>query len=228
MEVMMNSIMPDLQFLESVIKMPLMRLPVRSTVVTVKDGRVLISPGSKVSREELANLGTVTDIVAPNLFHCAGVPKAAEVFNSAKLWVAEGGRDAKVKIKWSGELNETQWPYQEELPVLQLKGMPLLSEYLFFHKKSRTLIVADLCFNMVNQSGLGSWLILSLFGTYNQFGVSKFFLKFVKDKLAFEKSLGHVFAWNFDNIVVGHGANINGGGRELLLRALKKRGFEPK
>lgn len=220
--------MSDLVFYETELKMPLMRLPVRSTLVSLATGKVLLSPGSKLSVERLREMTGVTDIVGPSLFHCAGVPKAGAVHPAAKLWAAPGGRERKPKTNWSGELTKEVWPYQEELPFVVMDGMPEVAEAVFIHKKSRSLIVCDLCFNMRGIKGIGPRIILGLFGTYDRFGVSRFFARFIKDKSAFEKSLNVLFSHDFDNIIVGHGANVTGGGRELLLRGLAERGLKPR
>ncbi|MBK8202485.1 MAG: hypothetical protein IPK68_09305 [Bdellovibrionales bacterium] len=218
----------DLIFLESVKKMPLMNLPVRSTFVPLKAGSILISPGSCLDLHQLKKIKEVTDLVAPNLFHCAGVPKASSVFPSAKKWAPVGGKISKPEITWSDELSSVHWPYQEDLPMIQLKGNSKINEVAFFHKGSKSLIVADLCFNLIDAKGIGSWIILNLFGTYRRLAMSKFFAQFIDDKAAFNESLTELFSFDFENIIVGHGENLFGNGKDKLLKALKERDFAPK
>lgn len=220
--------MGELVFLESNKKMPLMTLPVRATYVPLQMGGVLLSPGSGLTRDQLKKINIVTDIVAPNLFHCAGIKNACSVFPNAKRWAVQGAKETKPDVPWTDVLSEGKWPYQNELEVIPLMGIPDVNESVFFHKESKSLIVTDLCFNMDNVSGIGAWLILSLFGTYKKFAVSKYFIKFVRDKKAFEESLAKIFALQFDNIVVSHGANIVGSGKDKLLFALRDRGINPK
>lgn len=217
--------MNDMVFFESSLKMPLMPLPVRTPLITLSGGKVLLSPGSRLQADQYRKMDGVTDIVAPNLFHCAGVPKAAQKLPQAKLWVVQGGLSAKPDIKWSAEMTEKNWPYMEELPYVAIGGMPAFNEAVFVHKKSRSLLVTDLCFNMQDVHGFGPWLILSLFGTYRKLGVSRFFLKYVKDRAAFTKSLEVLFSYDFDNIIVSHGDNLTGGGRGQLLKAFQERGI---
>lgn len=217
--------MNELSFLESVKSMPLMNLPVRSTVVRLKSGSILISPGSRLKPEQLQSLKSVTDIVAPNLLHTAGVPQASEIFPEARTWGAPGARNAKKKIAWYTELSVDKWPYQNELTMIPVRGMPSISEMVFIHQKSRSLIVTDLCFNMVDQEGLGPKLILSMFGTYKKFGISKLFLSRLKDKSAFKKSMDEILRHDFENIIVSHGHNVIGHGRNLFKKALEERGY---
>jgi len=220
--------MTDIVDFETLLKMPLMQLPVRTPLISLANAKVLVSPGSRLRPEQLQKMAGATDIIAPNLFHCAGVPKAAAALPQAKLWVVQGGMAAKPDIPWSAELTESAWPYTDELPFVAIGGMPAFNEAVFIHKKSKSLIVSDLCFNMRDVRGFGSWLILNLFGTYRKLGVSRFFMKFVKDREAFTKSMEELFSYDFDNIIVSHGDNVMGGGRRRLLEALQERGIRPK
>lgn len=217
--------MKSLRFIESEIRMPLMTLPVRSTLVSVRGLEILISPGSKIPIETYDPAWPVGDIVASNLLHCAGVPRAAKAYPKARIWGVEGAQQQRRNIAWTKMISPETWPYQNELPVIPLQGLPKVNEVVFVHLSTKTLIVTDLCFNMTDSKGWGARLILSLFGTYQRFAVSKFFCKYIVDKVAFKKSLDEIFAYDFDNIVLSHGQNIMGEGKEKLQKALLERGF---
>lgn len=216
-----------LTFIETEVKMPLMSLPVRTPLVKTAAGVIMISPGSRITPEIYSQHSGVTDIVGPNLFHCAGVPAAAVAYPKAKKWGVQGARLAKHEISWDEELTPVNWPYQQELAVVCTSGMPKVNEAVFIHHETKSLIVSDLCFNMTDRGGFGAWIILSLFGTYQKFAVSKFLLKFIKDKPAFEKSLAEIYSFNFENIIVSHGQNIQGNAKNVLLKALAERGLHP-
>ena len=79
----------------------------------------------------------------------------------------------------------------------------------------------------MDSKGIGAWIILNLFGTYKKLATSKFFLKFMNDKSAFEKSLSLIFSLDFDNVILAHGSNIIGNGEEKLRSALAERGLKP-
>ncbi len=215
-----------MKFVESRLKMPLMELPVRSVLVETKGaGAVFFSPGSKISQTQFDELGHVTDLVAPNFFHCGGIKKSAARFRDAKKWGPPGVTAARPDIAWSAELTEETWSYQDELPLIFLEGAPKLNEVVFVHRPSKSLIVSDLCFNLVDSEGIGAWLILTLFGTYRKFGVSRLLAQVVRDRGLFEKSLQKLLSYDFDNIIVSHGHNVMGNGKALLQRALQDRGL---
>lgn len=150
-----------ISYLDSVVRLPLLPLPVRTPVVHLAGADILISPGSQLTQAQLTSAG----------------------------------------------------------------GMAKVREVLFLHKASRTLIVTDLCFNLLDARGLGARFILGLFGTYARFGVSRLYLRFVTDRARFEESLRKLFAWEFDHIAVSHGRLVEGSGRARLLAALQERGL---
>ena len=215
----------DLTLIHSVVKMPLMPLPVTSVAVKLKSGTVLISPGSQLTDEQLKNLSNVTDLVASNALHSAGIPKANAAHPNANVWGVPGLEKRKPEMKWTHVLKEGQWKYQEELPAIFVKGAPAIKEVVFYHKPSKSLIVTDLCFNMTKVSGFGAWIILNLFGTYKKFGVSKFFARYIKDKAAFESSLKEILAYDFDKIIVSHGEIVTDNAKEKLRQAMALRGL---
>lgn len=222
----MSKKLQDFIFLESIIKMPLMELPVRSVYWRSTDRGVLFSPGSQLSQEQLKALPLVTDIVAPSLFHGGGVIKASGIYPKAQLWGPQGIAKRKPQVNWAKELLPTQWPWQEEFTLLPIEGMPHVNECVFVHKGSRTLIVADLCFNLTGYHNLGAKLILSAFGTLNRFGTSRFFTAQIKNKDLFLQSIKKLFTHDFDALIVSHGLNVESGAKELLQRSLAERGFK--
>lgn len=203
-----------------------MFLPIKMILVRTRSGVVLISPVPEIKlfKEQIDEFGKVTDIVAPNLLHNLGIKSAQKLYPDAKVWGVKG-YDSKIpEINWQ-ELNSETWTYKEELPLVEIKGMPKINEVVFLHPQSESLIVTDLCFNYIDGKGLGYWLMFKMFGTYRRFGVSRLYLSMVANKEAFKQSLQEVFSKDFDNLIIPHGQNFNGGGREKLIDAFKERGF---
>ncbi len=217
------SSLKNIRFIETIKRMPLMDLPVRTTIVDIESARILISPGSVVSDADYRSLGEVTDIVIPNLFHTGGLGRALLFFPKAKVWLCPGADKAKNRVQNFTELNVKNWPYQDKLSLHFLEGAPKINEVVFVHRDSRSLIVTDLFFNLLQVRGLGSWIILHLFGTYRKFAMSKFFYSYVKDKQKFVDSLKRVMAEDFAHIIVSHGDNIESDAKGVMRQALLER-----
>ncbi len=214
-----------LKFIEVEIQMPLMKLPVRTSLIELERARVLLSPASTLTEAQLRDAGEVTDIIAPNLFHTAGMKSAAAVHPRARLWGPVGIKEKLPELSWHGVLGVDAWPYDDELRHVALRGMPGFNESVFLHQRSRVLLVSDLAFNLEESRGIGAWLILSVFGTYRRFGVSRLFLRAVKDRAAFLESLQRIAALDFAHVAPAHGRVVSEEAKGKLLGALRERGY---
>lgn len=209
-----------LEFVEHTARMPLMQLPVRTVFATVPDGRVLLSPAASMTE-----FGSgVTDIVAPTLFHLGGMAKAAQAHPKARVWGTPGCREKQKNVKFTGILGVDAWPHTDAMPWFPIEGMPKVAEGAFLHRPSKSLLTSDLAFNITDARGFGSWVILSMFGTYRKFGVSRMFLKLVKDRAAFDASIAKIVALDFEHLVPSHGHVVVNDGRSKLNEGLRARG----
>jgi hypothetical protein len=211
----------DIKLFNAVLKMPLVKLPITTSLITVPTGKILLSPHPSMTITELQSMGNITDIVAPNLFHHLGIQNAVAAHPTAKLWSTKGLEEKRKDIIWGDFLAENTWPYQEELITINIAGVPKINEFLFLHKKSKTLFVTDFCFNILDDSGFGGWLLYNIFGTYKRFAISKIFIKSIANKESFQEFLKTLFSFEFDNIVMSHGYNIKGEGKAKLRAALE-------
>ncbi len=210
-------------FIEDVAKMPLMKLPVRSTVVEVGTGRVLFSPGSMMSDAQLEGAGEVTDIVAPSLWHTDGGPRAAKVHPKARLWGPPGIRAKHPGHPWF-VLGEDPWPHVSELQLVPIAGMPKVREHALYHVASRSLLIVDLAFNIVDPKGLGARMVLQLLSdAYRRFAVSRMFMMLVKDRRAFTASLAPIAQLDIARVVPAHGDVVETDAKDRLLAALRER-----
>lgn len=219
--------MSDIIYFDSKMKMPLMELPLRSTIIKYKNEVIIISPIDFTASQidEIKKMGTVTTIIAPSLFHHIFVKRIHKIFDSAKIFCVKGLETKRADIKWDGIIDPSNWRFKDEIELILVEGMPKVNEALFLHKPTKTLIVVDLVFNLINARGLGSFIILSLFGTYQKLGISRFFMMLIKDRAAFIKSMQTVLNYDFQKIIMCHGEVINDNGKSVLTHALKARGF---
>ena len=88
---------------------------------------------------------------------------------------------------------------------MPLAGCPPLSEVLFLHAESRTLLCGDLLFNVRHPATWATKLLLSLMGTNGRFAASRLLRRYTKDRRALAASLEPIFAWDFGRVLPGHG-----------------------
>ena len=136
-------------------------LPLRMTVLVDHGELTLVSPIA-IDDElatKLAELGPVRTLLAPNLLHHNHVAAAKERYPDAQVLAAPGLAEKRADIEFDGTL--ATGPLSDELEAILIEGAPKLSEVVFLHRPSRTLVVTDLVFNIEDASGM-SWLVLSV------------------------------------------------------------------
>ena len=81
-----------------------------------------------------------------------------------------------------------------------------VSEVVFLHRPSRTLILTDLAFNMVRLDGPYQRAAWRLFGVPASFGPSRTARLFLlRDRTVVNRFVEQVSAWRFDRMIVTHG-----------------------
>jgi glyoxylase-like metal-dependent hydrolase (beta-lactamase superfamily II) len=221
-----------MMFFESQVSVvPGVRLPVRSTLIQLSSGAVLISPIDFSDRQiqSIRDLTPVTDIVAPNLFHHKWLQRAQIKFPGSKFWGPPGLKEKFPDVPLTKTLTEDVWPYKDELELVFLKGAAQANECVFFHKSSKTLIVTDLCFNLQAPKGFLAPIVLRLMRTYKRFAVSTLWNRMVTDKALFYESLKKLLALDFETIVMSHGdilrSTAEASAKQRLEASLSERGL---
>jgi hypothetical protein len=123
-------------------------------------------------------------------------------------------------LRFDGELSdepEEEWRGQIEQHLFC--GAPALSEVVFFHPATQTLILTDLAFNIPLQVAEKSPLFRWLWDV-GHFGPHRFVRRRgIRDRQAAQKSVRRILDWNFDRIIVSHGEVLENGGREKFAAA---------
>ena len=150
----------------------------------------------------LAELGEVTHLVSPNLFHHFHLNAAKSRYPNATVWGSEGlERKTGVRVDQTLKAGEL-WPGIE---VMAIDGMPKFREYVLFHRLSGTLIATDLVFNKPHGHNFATRTFFRVFGTYGKFAVSRLFKSMIKDKASFSASCRALFELPIERIVMAHG-----------------------
>lgn len=122
--------------------------PTRMAVVRLDDGGLwLWSPialSAEIEREVRA-LGPVRHLVSPNKLHHLFLGQWKAKFPDARLWGTPSTVARFGKLGFSGTLTDvppSDWAGQ--IDQYYFDNSPFLDELIFFHRKSRTAIIADL------------------------------------------------------------------------------------
>lgn len=196
-------------------------LGTRMTVLDSGQGLVLYSPTpiDDALAEQIESEGEVRWIVAPSLFHHLFAKAAKARWPEARL-LAAPGLDAKVRELGSdGELGpEAPDEWGDGIATHPIGGMPKLNEVALLHRPSRTLVVADFLFNVV-EAGWWTRTFLGLTGGYGGPRQSRVLRSSVKDREATKRSRDVLLDWDFDTVTMCHGSVIETGGKDALASA---------
>ncbi|MEM9281855.1 MAG: hypothetical protein AAGA96_08520 [Verrucomicrobiota bacterium] len=195
----------------------------RMTVLRGSEGRILVWSPIPISPEvidQLKALGGPFVFVFQNKLHDNHFDEYFEPFSDS-IFVAPS-RLLDGREDWPLTDLSDRPELLDGIEINEVGGMPKLEEHAFFHAETRTLIFADLFFNMERPAkGMGRWLC-ALADIGGEPRPSRLFRSFIADEAAFTSSLHQILKWDFDRIIPGHGEMIETGGKEVLKRAMAR------
>lgn len=222
---MLTPIADDLWAFEEDLRLPGIRLPSRTVVVRLSDGRVMIHSPLAIDdarARAIEAIGEPSLLVAPSCVHFLFLKKAMDRWPSARVLGAPG-LEKKVRGLAFEPLPQSGAPevLAGDLAVRRVEGFPYIGEHVFFHEKTRTLVCTDLVFNIHEARGLGLPIFLRLVGAWKKLAQSRFWRFLARDRAAAAASVADVLAWPFERIVMAHGDVVEADGRDRLASALR-------
>lgn len=206
--------------------------PTRMTVVRLCNGDLWChSPTALTAalKAELDRLGPVRHLVSPNKLHYAFISSWSQAYPHAIAWASPGVRERaarqKMAAKFDSDLTDEAPPdWANDIDQLIFRGSRLLEEVVFFHRKSRTLLLADLIenFELKKVPWQFRWLI-RLGGCFDPDGKAPLDLRmtFHRHKAEARRYLERMLAWNAQTIIFSHGGWYRDNGSAELQRAFR-------
>ena len=125
--------------------------PTRMVVARLRDGGLWVwSPiGLTPALErQVAALGRVAHLVSPNKLHHLFLGEWKRAYPAAVLWGPASTQRKRADLEFAEALTDDAPPaWRDEIAQCWFRGSPLLDEIVFFHRPSRTAILADLSEN---------------------------------------------------------------------------------
>jgi hypothetical protein len=183
----------------------------RMVVVRLPGGDLWIHSPAR-HRPDLDQLGRPRYVVAASNLHGH---LHMQHYADLELFSAPGLERKRKDLAFAGRLGDAPDPrWAETIDQVAFRGHRLLTEIVFLHKPSGTLIVGDLVWNVTPEMPLSARL-------WARTGVrpTPAFRLAIRDKAAARESLERILAWDFDRIAVGHGEMVETGGRGALRSA---------
>ena len=199
----------------------------RMTVMRLTNGGLVVHSPTRLdiaSQEEFQKLGPIVAIIAPSWWHDLYLREYLGAYPDARLY------GAPTLIRWNrslpfaevlGDLAPLLW--KDEIDQVHVQGIGLfLDEIVFYHRRSRSLIVADLLFNLSEKDAwitrtMGSLVI----GPFPGCRFARLYRPAVTDRRRMRTAVERILDWDFDQIIVGHGAVVENRGKEVFRTAFR-------
>ncbi len=194
----------------------------RMTVVRLRDGGLFVhcpAPLSAALQAEVDALGPVKAVVASSLFHHLGVKSWIDAYPRAIYCACPGLEKKRSDLRWDRVLGDTPEPaWAGELDQVFFAARTMENEVVFCHRASRTLVCADIVFNLSEHPSRLTRVVAFLMGNRRP-GATWLEHIMMRDRAAAREQIGRMLAWDFDRIVLSHGPLLHTGGHEVLRRA---------
>ena len=174
--------------------------------------------------EEISRLGRLHHLVAPNKLHHLFLSDWAHAWPDALLYAPPGLARKRADLRFHASLSDAPEPaWAADIDQVIFRGSFALEEVVFFHRRSRTLIVADLI-QKFEPASLGAFhrTVMRLDGMLGPDGSTprEWRLSFWNRRPA-RAALRKALDWDPERIVIAHGSWVRSGGREALARSLR-------
>lgn len=204
--------------------------PTRMTVVRLADGDLWChSPVAldDALRSQIEALGRVRHLVSPNKIHYAHIGAWQRAWPDTVAWASPGVRERAasqhIDVQFQQDLADAAPPaWQGQIEQLIFRGSRFMQEVVFFHRASRTLILADLIENF-EPSRMSPWwrLMMRLGGCADPDGKLPIDLRmtFLGRKSIARACRERMLAWQPQRILLAHGRCYLRDGTAELRRA---------
>jgi hypothetical protein len=212
---------------------PLLRMPFPTRMTAIRIGRELFihspTPLTAELKVEIAAIGDPAWIIGPNRIHYWWIPEWCDAYPDAVTYLAPrimdqaGGRLDRVSHRCRPLADRSGYAWDGTIDTLPVHGN-FMSEVVFFHRPSRTLVLTDMIENFEPQKlGMFFRVLTWLVGVHHPDGKMPrdmrltFRARAAELRAAVELMIG----WDPARIILAHGRWYERDGADELRRAFR-------
>ncbi|MGN6516611.1 MAG: DUF4336 domain-containing protein, partial [Rhizomicrobium sp.] len=168
-------------------------------------------------------LGPVAHIVSPNKIHHLYMGEWQDAYPSAKLYASPGLEKKRMDLRFEATLGDSPPAvWAADIDQVEMGGSAFLTEIVFFHRKSRTAIFADLIENFRPDwfKGWKGWLA-RLDGIVMPYGGAPREWRFTFKKKIARGALARILAWQPEQVVMAHGELTRTDGAAFIRKSFR-------
>jgi len=193
------------------------------TLLRLADGRVAVHSTAPFTQQDVAAIrrfGEPSWLVEATLMHDTFAKEGRNALPNIPYLAPDGFVEATAVQTESLSAPPREW--DGEIDVLSIDGVRM-NEHALFHRRSRTLVVADLFFSFPQEtSGWPRFLVRHVMRLPRLSGISAVYRLFlIRDKEAFARSMCALLALDFERLVVAHWQPIETDVKRTVEKALR-------
>lgn len=200
--------------------------PTRMIVIRLSDGGLFVwSPIALTPalKAQVDALGPVAHVVSPNKIHHLSMGEWQDAYPSARLYASPGLVQKRKDLRFDAVLGDSPPAvWAADIDQVEMGGSAFLTEIVFFHRKSRTAIFADLIENFRPGwfKGWKGWLA-RLDGIVMPHGGAPREWRFTFKKRIARAALARILAWQPEQVVMAHGELTRTDGTAFIRKSFR-------
>jgi hypothetical protein len=221
----------QITILEYPIRFGGMDLFARTTIIKLDNGDLIIHDPCKIDdavKNEIDSLGVVKFIIAPGTYHHLFVTDFQNKYPNAETFLCPGLEKKRPDIKFDWILGAKPDPRLEGIfEQVLIQGTRHISEVVFLHKPSRTIILVDLLENIGDDYRHKAGLLLQFWWKivlrmWNNPKAAPEYQMGWGNKKVVKNGLKKILDWNAERVILAHGENIENNVNSVLRTAWKR------
>jgi hypothetical protein len=203
------------------------RYPTRMAAIRLADGGLFVwSPVALTEplRAAIDALGPVRHLVSPNALHHLFLGEWKSTYPTARLYASPRLRRKRRDLAFDADLGDAPEPgWAADIDQVVLRGSFMLTEIVFFHRGSRTVLFADLIQNFPPDWFTGWRGVLARLGGIvapNPSAPSDWRSTFLNRRAA-RAALARILAWPIERVLIAHGDLPEADGAAFVRRAFR-------
>ncbi len=194
------------------------------TLLRLADGRVVVHSTAPFTQQDITAIrrfGEPNWLVDATLLHDTFAKQGRAALPDLPYLAPDGFEKASGLPTLPLSCPPSDWAGQ--IDVLRIDGSRM-NEHVLFHRRSHTLVVADLFFSFpAETSGWASFFVRHVMRLPQFFGISAFYRLFaIHNKDAFTRSMSTLLALDFERLVVAHYDPIEMDAKDSVRKAIAR------
>jgi hypothetical protein len=202
----------------------------RATILRVRGDSLLVhspTPLVPTLRAGIERIGTPKWIVGPNRLHYWWIAEWRAAYPDAAVYLApEMKRQAgpRLNFAWEPLERDSGYPWDDQIETLAVSGS-YMTEFEFFHRPSRTLVLTDLIENFETEkletAAMRFWTWIGGVRAPNGAMPRDMRVSFSRHRRELKAAILKMMDWNPERIILAHGRWYESNGRAELRRAFR-------